>query len=278
VVTHQSAAVVGGLLDSLELLDPRAVVVVDHESTDGTPDILAGWRPPYAAEVLRRPNRGYAAGVNAALAALSARGIELVAVLNPDARIVAADPDGLRRLFASRPRLGSACPLTLAADGRHLDTLGLRLTPWAAVADHGQGRPATWTGTGAIRGVIGPCGGSALYRMSALRAMDGPFDERFFLYFEDADLALRLAARGWSTVTTDLLTVQHGRAGLGGRSGDLGSSAARLATRERQRSYELFVSGPAPLPAATRLAGRAAARLRGRMVRRRLRDCGVGHP
>lgn len=271
VVTHQSADVVEPLLRSLEALRPDAVAVVDHESADGTPALLEGWRPPFPARFLPRPNRGYAAGVNVAVSALRELEIDLVLLLNPDARVVGVDRDGLSRLFTTRPALGSACPVTVGANAERLDTLGLRLTPWAAVADHAQGEAATWTGTAAIPEVIGPCGGSALYRMSALQSVPGPFDEGFFLYFEDADLALRLRARGWGTVTTDLVTVQHGRAGLGGRAGALAEAAARLAVTERQRSYERFVAGRTPLPRGRRAAGRVAARVRGHLVRRRLR-------
>jgi N-acetylglucosaminyl-diphospho-decaprenol L-rhamnosyltransferase len=42
---------------------------------------------------------------------------------------------------------------------------------------------------------LGPTGGAALYRRQAFERVGG-FDERIFLYYEDLDLALRLAARG----------------------------------------------------------------------------------
>jgi N-acetylglucosaminyl-diphospho-decaprenol L-rhamnosyltransferase len=42
---------------------------------------------------------------------------------------------------------------------------------------------------------LGPTGGAALYRRTAFEAVGG-FDERIFLYYEDLDLALRMAARG----------------------------------------------------------------------------------
>jgi N-acetylglucosaminyl-diphospho-decaprenol L-rhamnosyltransferase len=42
---------------------------------------------------------------------------------------------------------------------------------------------------------LGPTGGAALYRRDAFEAIGG-FDERIFLYYEDLDLALRLAAAG----------------------------------------------------------------------------------
>lgn len=42
---------------------------------------------------------------------------------------------------------------------------------------------------------LGPTGGAALYRRAAFEAVGG-FDERIFLYYEDLDLALRMASVG----------------------------------------------------------------------------------
>ena len=44
--------------------------------------------------------------------------------------------------------------------------------------------------------VFGACAGAALYRRSALESLGG-FDERYFAYLEDVDLALRLRLAGW---------------------------------------------------------------------------------
>jgi len=44
--------------------------------------------------------------------------------------------------------------------------------------------------------VFGACAGAALYRRSAVLALGG-FDERYFAYLEDVDLALRLRLAGW---------------------------------------------------------------------------------
>jgi len=59
--------------------------------------------------------------------------------------------------------------------------------------DYLHGEPASAAETAADP--LGPTGGAALYRRGAFEAVGG-FDERIFIYYEDLDLALRLAARG----------------------------------------------------------------------------------
>ena len=45
--------------------------------------------------------------------------------------------------------------------------------------------------------VFGACAGAALYRRHAVLGLGG-FDERYFAYLEDVDLALRLRLVGWT--------------------------------------------------------------------------------
>jgi GT2 family glycosyltransferase len=62
--------------------------------------------------------------------------------------------------------------------------------------------------------VFGACAGAALYRREAVLALGG-FDERFFLYLEDADLALRLRLAGWTCVYEPAVALHAGE-GSGG--------------------------------------------------------------
>ena len=67
---------------------------------------------------------------------------------------------------------------------------------------------------------LGPTGGAALYQRSAFEAVGG-FDERIFLYYEDLDLALRVAASGASCRLAPEARALHAySASLGARSGD----------------------------------------------------------
>src|SRR5439155_20974312 len=92
VVTYRSEAVIEDCLTALRTASERhsvQVVVVDNASPDASADRAAA--SPGGARVVRlERNRGFAAGVNAGLAALGLFGggpeVAAVVVVNPDAR------------------------------------------------------------------------------------------------------------------------------------------------------------------------------------------------
>jgi GT2 family glycosyltransferase len=97
---------------------------------------------------------------------------------------------------------------------------------------------------------LGPTGGAALYRRTALEAVGG-FDERIFLYYEDLDLALRIAAVGGSCRLAPEARALHAY------SASLGAaSAAKYARTGWSRGYMLRRYGVMRHP---RLALRALA-------------------
>jgi len=80
---------------------------------------------------------------------------------------------------------------------------------------------------------LGPTGGAALYRHAAFEAAGG-FDERIFLYGEDLDLALRMAAAGGRCRLAGEARALHAfSASLGGTSG------AKFAASGWSRGYVL---------------------------------------
>jgi N-acetylglucosaminyl-diphospho-decaprenol L-rhamnosyltransferase len=88
LVTYNSEAVLGGCLASLNMAaahaGPWRLVVADNASADGSVALVEKLHPE--ATVVRLPrNLGYAAGVNAAVAAAPSAGPVLV--LNPDVRL-----------------------------------------------------------------------------------------------------------------------------------------------------------------------------------------------
>jgi GT2 family glycosyltransferase len=133
-----------------------------------------------------------------------------------------------------------------------------------AEADRGQ-----WDAVGDIAGWCGAC---VLLRTDYLRDV-GLLDDRFFLYFEDTDLSLRGAKRGWRYRYQPASVVRHGH----GLSSGPASTLSRFCT-ERNRlvliarhapkttAFRLWAKATADATRATRVKDSAEAKLRWRSL------------
>ena len=194
------------------LVDEKAgteldIVVIDNASADGSAESVRALFPG-ASVVANRTNLGFGRAANQGFLKTSG---EYVLVLNPD---VTVTPGSLVRMvqFMDEHRdVGLLLPKLLNPDGTvqpscrtfyTLPVLLLRRTPLGAIFrdarsvrthlmtdwDHAEVREVDW-GLGA----------AMLIRRSAI-GQGAPFDERFFIYFEDVDLCLRLKQSGWKVV------------------------------------------------------------------------------
>ncbi len=183
-----------GCLEGLaeQSLAPREIIVVDNGSSDGSLAYLNEIHPEVRVVELGR-NTGFA---HAANRGIEAARHELVALINTD---VVLAPDWLARLadvLESDPGAASvACKMLSLEDPDEVYDAGDVLRRDGACEQRGRfarddGR---WDEPGEI---FGACAGAALYRRAALLGVGG-FDERYFAYLEDVDLALRLRLAGW---------------------------------------------------------------------------------
>ena len=228
VVTWRGRAHITACLDALAAqVRPHRTVVVDNASEDGTAELIAAH--PSRPEILRlATNTGYAGGLAAALPGVDT---EFVAWLNDD---TAPDPKWLAELedaLDADPRIGAAGARLESPDGVPI-SVGTRLTRL------GYGADITTDITGA-EPVFGFCGGAALLRMNALRAIGGVPAE-FFCYYEDTDTAFRLRLNGWDVVAVPDARVPHAH----GASTDHGSRQFHL-WNERNRLAMLIRCAPA---------------------------------
>lgn len=171
----------------------HTTIVVDNGSDDGTVEMLADSYPEVRV-VEMGANRGFAAAVNAASRAGSARALVLI---NND---VFCEPRFLEEIVApldEASRVGMVAGLLLDREGKTIDSLGLEID--RALVAYGRlwGAPKESAADGGQGPIAGPCGGGAAYLRCAFDEADG-FDERLFFYWEDLDLALRLGAAGWT--------------------------------------------------------------------------------
>ncbi len=206
VVVHNHGRTLRAALTALaaQTLRPQKIVVVDNASTDSSPRVLEELARTLPLEVQRfTHNRGFAAAANEAVRRTRA---EWVLSVNPDCRLAPDYLEVLTAAAAGRERVGAATGLLLRAEGEALeptgrvDSAGMVVTASGRHLDRGAGRPLRrrWSRPALL---FGASAAAALYRAEALADVAYPagevFDETFFAYREDADLAWRLQRRGW---------------------------------------------------------------------------------
>lgn len=223
IVNYRSYDETSRCLASLGPASPEIeCIVVDH-ATD--PDALAGLRRahPQVLFAAGNENPGFGAGINRA--ARLARG-RLLLVLNPDTIVGPDVIDTLSAWIDTRHDTALVGPLVHAADGS-IEASARAFPGWSTVfggrrswlsrrwPSNPLSRRNLLTGSDVVNPidvdwVSGVC---MLIRREAFEAVGG-FDERFFLYWEDADLCRRLKQAGWRIAYHPGCRVVH----LGGRS------------------------------------------------------------
>jgi N-acetylglucosaminyl-diphospho-decaprenol L-rhamnosyltransferase len=189
IPNFNGAARLGGVLRALGgQTRPTDVVLVDNGSDDDS--VAVAQRELPEVEVLELgSNLGFGPALNRAVAE---RPADPVILLNNDAepeqQFVEALLEGLG------DGVDSVAGVLLQERAPELiDSAGVVADATLMGFDYLHGEPVA--ATASAPDPLGPTGGAALYRHAAFTAVGG-FDERIFLYYEDLDLALRLAAAG----------------------------------------------------------------------------------
>jgi GT2 family glycosyltransferase len=216
VVNYNGLRFLGPCLSSLVCQTCREfeIIVVDNASSDGSADYV---RKHFPSVILVESgnNRGFAGGVNAGVARA---GGEFILTLNTD---IVADPRLLEEIIKPMihdPGIGMCATKMLFPDGKIYST-GIVLYRSGAAIDRGIYEQDTGEYDREDE-VFGPCGGAALYRRSLLDEI-GLFDEDFFLYVEDVDLACRARLSGWKCRYVPGAKVIHEHGGTTGVNSDL---------------------------------------------------------
>jgi hypothetical protein len=192
IPNYNGARWLPGLLASLAAQTAPAAetIVVDNASRDGSREWLASEHPGVRVLAQHR-NTGFGHAANVGIQAAAG---ELVALLNPDVELA---PDWLARLaarFADPGIVAAAGKMVSLADPREIYDAGDLVHRDGACLQRGRGRrdDGAYDEPGEV---FGACAGAAIYRRAAVLAAGG-FDERYFMYLEDVDLALALRGAG----------------------------------------------------------------------------------
>lgn len=196
------------------------VTVVDNGSSDGSERCAE--RHGAACRLIRNVrNRGYGAAVNQAAAATEG---DLVLALNPDCRIESGAVETLAAALRRHDGCAAAGPQVLDDDGAPQgsargdpdvwtgmfgrSSVLTRLLPGSRPARRNV-RDTALAAAGRDGAVVDWVSGACmLLRRRAFDAVGG-FDERYFLYWEDADLCRRLREAGWHVRYVPEARVRH---------------------------------------------------------------------
>lgn len=217
VVLHwQRCAATLACLDSLaRVIYPRCQALVLDAATAGCAGAIQSAFPDV--EVVELPeNRGYAGNGNAGIEAAMARGADWILLLNDD---VVVAPDCVSELVQAAiddTTCGIVGPTVYHADAPSvIQSAGGRLDlHWAALL---RGRNEPDAGQYAAPSHVDWLSGCAMLVSREAISEVGGLDERFFCYWEDVDLCLRVSAAGRSIVHAPAARVWHAGAQPGER-------------------------------------------------------------
>jgi GT2 family glycosyltransferase len=215
---------------------PYEIIMVDNGSDDGSVDFVAE-RFPEVRIIENGENLGFAGGNNVGIRV--ARG-DYIVTLNNDTR---AEPNWLEELVKvveADPKIGMCASKmlfyyhtgVLNSTGISLDVAGIAWDRRGGERDDGLEREPIE--------VFGPCAGAALYRQEMLDEV-GLFDEDFFAYHEDVDLAWRARSRGWRCMYNPRAVVYHVHSGTG-----LEGSAFKNRLLSRNKIWTMVKNYPSP--------------------------------
>ena len=215
VLNYNGKGFLDGCLSSLasQTYSDFEVIVVDNGSRDGSPEYVKE-NYPWVRLAKNDENLGFAGGTNVGIRA--AKG-EFVITLNNDSRADSRFIEELIKPMAD-PEVGVCAAKMLFPDGR-INSAGICISRSGAAWDRGMFEPDRGQYE-FVEEVFGACAGAALYRREMLDEI-GLFDEDFFLYLEDVDLAFRARLAGWKCLYVPGARVIHHHGGTAGVGSDL---------------------------------------------------------
>jgi len=183
--------------------EPQQLILVDNGSRDASVAYMRA-TCPQAQIITLTENRGFAAANN--LAIRQAKG-DFIALLNNDAFV---EPDWLESLVSVArrdERIGMVASKMLFVAPRGVvnsagicvDRVGIAWDRLGGTCDNADQQ---------VVEVFGACAGAAPYRRALFDDI-GLFDEDFFAYLEDVDLAWRAQLAGWRALYAPAARVTH---------------------------------------------------------------------
>ncbi len=191
------------------------IIVVDNASTDGSQEMVKT-EFPMISLIANNDNIGFGRACNQAVG--KSKG-EFLLFLNPDTKLLKADFNEFFKLLEKRDDIGTIVPI-IYDDNGNLKYKTLRTVPRIRnMINFYQLKNRLTFNYSIPLSLIDPqeqeypSGSCFLMRHSTLERLGG-FDEHYFLFFEDADLGVRMVQMGLKTISLPEFKIIH----IGGKS------------------------------------------------------------
>ncbi len=206
IVTHNDRSWLEICLDSIyaQTHPPKAIVIVDNSSTDGTADWIRNNHPQV--NLIECDEKvPYARAVNRGMETINS---EYSLILNPDVRLEESALAELMAVAKEKPLCAAVVPkLRLLHSPAFLNGLGNRVAPFVWGVDNGLGHLDLgqfdhW------KNVPSACFAATLIPRSAWESV-GPLDEGFPMYYEDSEWSYRARLLGYEIRVAPKSVVYH---------------------------------------------------------------------
>ncbi|MFA7662318.1 MAG: glycosyltransferase family 2 protein [Patescibacteria group bacterium] len=214
------------------------VLIIDNNSQDESLDFIQQNYPEF--KILEnKENLGFARAHNLGI---DQNESEYILCLNQD---IILEPNFLEEVIDfldTNPKVGSVTSKLYFWDFKNqqktnqIDSLGLKISKTFKISDISQGE-LDQNESNQPREIFGVSGAAPIYRRQALESikLDGQyFDEDFFMYKEDVDLAFRLHFAGWQAFMISNAKAYHDRS--------LKSDANLVQNRQQRSAFGNYYS------------------------------------
>jgi GT2 family glycosyltransferase len=215
IINYRTYNDLGRCLETVksQSIAPSEVIVVDGDSDPTRLDEIQRRYPEVRCQP--GPNRGYAGGANALLCSVDklCPEVQFLLILTPDVLLGSSFAAEVLAAMDGCPQAALASGKLMRPDGRTVDSAGVVLPRNRRPRDRGS-EEIDCGQYQRTEFVFGVSGAALMLRRSALPdlALDGEvFDEDFFLYHEDTDLAWRANRLGWRALYVPSAGAIHSR-------------------------------------------------------------------
>jgi GT2 family glycosyltransferase len=229
------------LKEALSFLNPDDYKVLAFDNSDPdngvnrmTLELFNQKNPNFLEYLSAVGNLGFSRAYNILINNAERLEAEYFLVINPDTLLEKESIFELVSALDKNPEVASASPKIRRWDfatntkTRIIDSCGLVLKPGLRFRDLGQGEEDDKRFDRAI--ILGPSGAAGLFRLSALKKIKDDkqyFDEKFFMYKEDCDLAYRLSLIKAGCVLVPKAIIYHDRTAAASQGGVINKVLSR---------------------------------------------------